>query len=133
MLIHLNQRTRQVLAVNLSFHEFSNKTSILLLGSRDQSSAHKSLNIGTILKKCERRYPGIMSIYERLSESAHPNYEGMAIGYSNIDREHHVITYKNKWQSMYGDLHLGQVEACYDLFYEEYNTEWPFAFETLEK
>lgn len=132
VLIHLNQMTRQVLAGKLEFHKFSNKTAVLLLGSRDQSTAHQSVNIATILEKCDRRYPGIMSIYARLSESAHPNYEGMAIGYSDLDREQHVITYKNKWQSMYGDRHLEWVRACYELFYSEYNNEWPAAFEALE-
>ncbi len=132
ILIYLNQTTRQVIAGELGFHHFSDKTAILLLGSRDESTAHKSLSIITVLGKCNKRYPGIESIYARLCESAHPNYEGSAIGYSDIDREQHVITYKNKWKSMYGDVHLEWVEACYELFYSEYNNEWPAAFEELE-
>jgi hypothetical protein len=41
VLIFLNQLTRQVLAGTLDFHEFSKKTSILLLGSRDKSTPYR--------------------------------------------------------------------------------------------
>ena len=75
MLIYLNQLTRNVLEGTLEFHEFSTKTSILLLGSRDGTTSHKSLNIITILEKCNSKYPGIKELYGSLSESAHPNYE----------------------------------------------------------
>jgi hypothetical protein len=34
---------------------------------------------------------------------------------------------------MYGKSHLQSVELCVAVFYEEYNREWPDAFEELEK
>jgi hypothetical protein len=105
-----------VLEGTLNFHHFSDKTTILLLGSRDESTSHKSLNIITILEKCNARYPGMMDLYAMLSESAHPNYEGMAIGYSDVDRDNHVITYSNKWKAMYERRHLESVELCITVF-----------------
>ena len=132
MLIYLNQLTRKVLEGQLDFHEFSAKTTTLLLGSRDNKTPYKSLNIMTILEKCNRKYPGIIELYAALSESAHPNYEGTCIGYSDINRKQFITTFSNKWQSMYGDSHIQNMELCIRLFYAEYNEEWPNVFEKLE-
>lgn len=132
VLIYLNQATRSVLNGTLDFHEYSAKTAKLLLGSRDASTPHKSLNIITLLDKCETRYPGIKTLYEKLSESAHPNYEGIAVGYSDVDEENDIVHYKNKWKSMYGDSHIQAVELCISVLYGEYNEEWTDAFEKLE-
>ena len=132
MLIYLNQLTRNVLEGTLEFHEFSTKTSILLLGSRDGTTSHKSLNIITILEKCNSKYPGIKELYGSLSESAHPNYEGTCIGYSDINRQEYITTFSNKWHTLYADSHIQDMELCIDLFYTEYNEEWPDAFDKLE-
>jgi hypothetical protein len=132
ILIYLNQITRKVLSGTLDFNDFSEKTSTLLLGSRDNSTNHKSLSIVTILSKCNSRYPGIEDLYAMLSESAHPNYEGTCIGYSNLDQDNHVTTFSNKWKSMYAGRHIDSIELCVITFYNEYNQEWPDAFEKLE-
>ena len=87
ILIHLNQLMRQVLDDQLNFHSFGRRTSVLLLGSRDGSTNHQSLNIVTILQKCDKRYAGIEKLYAILSESAHPNCEGIVAGYSKIDHD----------------------------------------------
>ncbi len=133
MLIYLNQLTRKVLEGTLEFHEFSTKTSTLLLGSRDNSTPYKSLNIMTILERCNNRYPGIKDLYGALSESAHPNYEGTCLGYSDVNRQEFITTFSNKWQRMYADSHIKNMELCLKTFYIEYNEEWPDAFEKLEK
>jgi|GEM_PF-6431917 len=44
------QLIQQILDGKLDFHLFAGKTSILLLGSRDGSPKHQSLNIATILR-----------------------------------------------------------------------------------
>jgi hypothetical protein len=131
-LIYLNQITRNVLAGKLDFHDFSEKTTTLLLGSRDNSTSHKSLNIVTILNKCDGRYPGIEKLYAILSESSHPNYEGTCIGYSNLDRTNDTTIFLNKWNSMYANGHVDSIELCTATFYNEYNEEWQDAFEQLE-
>jgi hypothetical protein len=132
VLIYLNQLTRKVLSGALDFSDFSAKTATLFLGSRDQSTTYNSLNIVTILEKCDSRYSGMMDLYAKLSESAHPNYWGMAVGYSNIDKENYVVTYTNRWHEMYSQQHLQSAELCISVFLEEYNREWPDAFEELE-
>lgn len=132
VLIFLNQLTRKVLTGQLDFHDFSEKTTTLLLGSRDGSTSHKSLNIVTILEKCDTRYQGIAELYALLSESAHPNFEGTSIGYSNFDQAEFVTTFSNKWKLMYGKTHIQSIELCESTFRVEYNEEWPDAFEKLE-
>jgi hypothetical protein len=132
VLIYLNQLTRNVLEKKLGFHVFSEKTATLLLGSRDGSTHHKSLNIITILEKSNKRYPGILELYGALSESAHPNYEGTCIGYAEIDRKEFVANFSNKWKSMYSERHINHIELCIETFFIEYNEEWPDAFENLE-
>lgn len=131
-LIYLNQLMQQVLDGKLSFHAFSDKTATLLLGSRDGSTEHQSVNIMTVLEKCDKRYPGIAKLYGILSESAHPNYEGMVAGYSKIDHSEYETHFSNRWMELYGDRHLGSMELCMSTFHHEYNDVWPALMEKLE-
>ncbi|GMR19601.1 MAG: hypothetical protein BMS9Abin36_0196 [Gammaproteobacteria bacterium] len=132
ILIYLNQLTRKVLSETLNFHEFTDKTSTLLLGSRDGSTSYNAVNIITVIEKCDKRYPGIKALYASLSESAHPNYEGTCIGYSIVDRKNFTTTFSNQWKSMYGENHIQFMALCINVFYGEYNEEWPDAIEKLE-
>lgn len=132
MLIYLNQITRNVLNGTLDFHDFSEKTSTLLLGSRDKSTNHQALNIISILSKCNSRYLGISDLYAMLSESAHPNYEGTCVGYSVLDSKNHVTTFMNNWKSMYSAKHEDFLLLFMTVFFSEYDEEWTDAFETLE-
>lgn len=132
VLVYLNQLTRKVLAGAENFHDFSNKTTQLLLGSKDKSTKHEAINILTVLKKCDERFPGIAKHYAALSEAAHPNFEGICIGFSDIDTENFVTTFSNKWAKMYGSIQVGNIDICIELFNYEYNEEWPAAFDELE-
>lgn len=131
-LIYLNQLMRQVLDGKLNFHAFSKKTSVLLLGSRNREDGPRSLNIVTVLEKCDKRYPGLMAIYADLSESAHPNYEGLCMGYSKFDRGEYETTFSNRWMELYGDRHLGSMELCMETFHHEYNDVWTDLIVKLE-
>lgn len=133
ILIHLNQLLRQVLDDQLDFHSFGTKTSELLLGSRDGSTDLQSLNIMTILQKCDRRYPGMEELYAILSESAHPNYQGMVGGYSKINHDEYETHFSNRWMELYGNRHLGSMELCMSTFDHEYNDVWPALMEKLEE
>jgi hypothetical protein len=132
MLIYLNQLMQQVLDGKLSFHTFGQKTSALLLGSRDGSTEHQSINIVTILQKCDKHYPDIEKLYAILSESAHPNYEGMVAGYSKIDHDEYATHFSNRWMELYGDRHVGAMEMCMSTFHHEYNDVWPALMKKLE-
>lgn len=133
VLIYLNISTRSVVAGNLSFHVFSEKTLLLLIGSRDKTTPHEQINILTVLNGANKRYPGLSDWYAALSESAHPNYEGMLMGYSNADRENHVTTFENRWNDLYGEKHEDALVTCLMIFVDEYNDESLDALEALEK
>ncbi len=132
-LIYLNQLTRQVLSRDLGFHKFGELTSKLLLGSRNDAAEFKSINIVTVLEKCDKLYPGLMKLYADLSESAHPSFEGLCWGYSTIDHSENETLFSNRWNEIYGKRHLGSMELCMNLFHHEYNDEWVDLVEKLEK
>lgn len=132
VLIYLNKAMRNVVHGTLAFHAFSEKTTRLLLGSRDKSTHVESVNIMSMLQSADKRYPGLEGWYAALSESAHPNYEGMVLGYSTADRTNHITTFENRWANLYGANHESALLACLVVFEGEYNEEWPAAFEAME-
>lgn len=133
VLIYLNQSMRNVVAGTADFHEFSEKTTKLFLGSRDKSTSHESINILTVLRKADKRYPGLEEWYAALSESAHPNHEGMVLGYSKDDPKNFITRFENRWDDNYGKGHPDAIKACLGVFEHEYNDEWAVAFEALEQ
>lgn len=133
ILIYENECLQKVVNGQLDYHDFCEKTSKLLLGSRDGSTKHSSINILTILEKCDRRYPGIKHVYEALSESAHPNYEGLCTGYSKVDHDEFETNFNNRWFEMYGGNHLSLVKLSIEIFLHEYDDVWPERMEALEQ
>lgn len=133
VLIYLNQQTQRVLDGALDFHVFDGKTSALLLGSRDGSTSLTSINIVTVLGHCEKRYPGISDIYATLSECAHPNHEGVCLGYSKVDREAFETNFSNRWKDLWSVRHEPLAELLCKVFEAEYNDTWQGLFEKLEK
>lgn len=131
-LIYLNQNIQQVLDGKLDFHVFCEKTTTLLLGSRNNEDGPRALSILTVLEKCDKRYPGMMKLYGSLSESAHPNYEGLCMGYSKIDHDEYVTNFSNRWMELYGERHLGSMELCMGTFHHEYDEVWPDLIDKLE-
>lgn len=132
ILIHLNRITEQLLSGRLSFPQFEDKTKKLLLGSRDGSTKHSSINIVSILQHCEKRYTGIGNVYAILSECAHPNYEGVCFGYSDVDAERHETVFSNKWGEMWADKHESLVSLVAMVFENEYNEIWAPQLDKLE-
>lgn len=132
VLIYLNQLMAKVIAGTENFHDFSDKTARLLIGSKDKSTQHEAINIMTILGKADAKLPGIYQHYEVLSETAHPNFEGICLGYVRDNREEFVSYFSNRWFEVYGDNHLLSMSVCITMFLHEYNTEWAALFPQLE-
>jgi hypothetical protein len=132
-LIYLNQHMLEVIEGKLSFHVFGEKVSRLLIGSKIDKDGPESINILTVLKKCEKRYSGLTTLYGHLSESAHPSCEGLCIGYSTFNRSELETNFSNRWTELYGHRHLEGMELCMSTFHLEYNDVWAELFEKLEK
>jgi hypothetical protein len=122
----------RVVSGSLNFHVFSDKTATLLLGSRNQSTSLTSLNINTILSQCGKRYDFIEKFYADLSECAHPNHEGLIMGYSKPDRENLIENFSNRWESLYSGGHEHWMRLVIDMFEQEYNVVWEREFTKLE-
>ena len=132
VLIYINQQMRGVVSGKTDFFQFSDKTTQLLLGSRNKSTPYNAMSILSILEKCDKRYPGIFGIYEGLCESAHPNCEGISAGYSQVDHDILVTKYSNRWAELFGGNHEQAISICIDTFYFEYTNEWIEAMTELE-
>lgn len=135
ILIYLNQKTKAVMEGEETFKKFSDITSQLMLGSKNNTTRLQAINVThTILEKwCEKKYPGIFAIYADLCESAHPNYEGVCFGYSYVNEKDYETVFKNRWTELYaknlGDLTLEFMRV----FEDGYNDVWPTEFEKLEE
>src|SRR5262249_46732621 len=123
-LIYLNQLTAGLLDGSLNFHDFSDQTTVLLLRSRNTSTAYSSINIVTVLQKCAKRYDVIEQFYADLSESAHPNHEGLILGYSKPDQENFIENFANHWSDMYDKTHEQKMSVVIMMFEHEYNDIW---------
>lgn len=132
-LVYVNLLMQQVLDGMLSFHVFGDKTALLLLGSRNNDEMPDAINILTILGKCDKRYPGLMKVYENLSESAHPNFEGLMGGYSTTNYDEYETTFSNRWMELHGERHPEKMMLCIGTFQHEYDAAWPELIEQLEK
>jgi len=133
ILIYVNEKTRAVTEGTESFFVFDELTVRLMLGSKNASTSHESINVLTLLKHCEKRYPGIVGIFEALSECAHPNYEGLCKGFSSVDIENHVTEFRNRWLELDQGRYESGLHLCLQLFEDEYNDVWKVEFERLEK
>lgn len=73
-----------------------------------------------------------MGSYKGLSESAHPNWEGVCLGYSTIDSENYTTNFGNCWVENFGNAQGAIVEIIMRIFEAEYNDIWPKNFAELE-
>lgn len=131
-LAHLNQSTRALLDGDVPFDDFDKKTRLLLLGSRDQTTKYESVNVLTILKHVDKSYPGVLGVYNTLCESAHPNFEAVCFGYSEVDYERDETSFAIKLYEMWGDRHDALVSLVAMVFEHEYNEIWAPQQERLE-
>jgi len=132
ILIYLNQRTEAVITGDLSFFEFDGLTMQLLMGSRNKSTSHSSINILTVLQKAEKSHSGLVSIHERLSESAHPNFDGVLYTYSASDPQKYETTFSNRWAQLFSQEQEPAMLFVFAVFESEYHDIWPNLMHQLE-
>lgn len=133
ILIYLNQKTISVINGKESFNSFDEITSRLMLGSKNKTTKLEAVNIVSVLKQCDKRYPGIFEVYEKLCESAHPNYDGACYGYSYVNENDYETIFKNCWKEKYGKYLEDSILLAMETFEDEYNEVWPSYFDRLEK
>jgi len=133
MSIYINLKISALVDGTTSFAEFNTTIRCLLEGSKLSDSHTKAINILTVLGHCDKRYPGILAEYNRLSEIAHPNSMGMLNGYSTFDEQEYVSIMKNQFtQEEWTQIVEHDILACMMMFEHEYNDVFPKLFERLE-
>lgn len=131
-LIYLNQKMDAVIARELSFFAFDELTKQLLMGSRTGATSQAAINILTVLAKAEKKHSGLVSMHERLSESAHPNFDGVLYTYSASDPDKYETRFSNRWVELFGAEQEPAMAFIFAVFESEYNDAWPDLFEKLE-
>lgn len=133
ILIYINQKIESVLRDETSFFDFCSTTSRLMLGSKNKTTEYAAINIISVLELCEKKYPGILALYGDLSESAHPNYDGVCSGFSRIDEANFTTEFEDRWSEKYLTRLQAGIDLCVEVFQSEYNDVWPSNFEALER
>lgn len=132
VLIYLNQKTDAVVSGALSFFEFDRITHQFLLGSRNGVTSESAVNILTVLAKAEKSYPGLVEMHERLSESAHPNFDGVLYGYSSSDPDKYETQFRNRWVDLFESEQEPGTAFIFTVFDHEYDQSWHASMLELE-
>ncbi len=82
--LHLKTNTFLSDSNEIDFDDFLMKA---LLGSRDETTDITSVNILTMIDKVNREFDGFRAMYDGLCEYTHPNWRGVMLSYSQIDRD----------------------------------------------
>lgn len=132
ILIYLNQKTKAVLAGTLTFFDFEEITKQLLMGSKNGATSFAAVNILTVLSQADKVHPGLEGMHKRLSESAHPNYDGVLYGYSSTDPDNYETSFVNNWLQFFGPEQAPGMAFVFAVFEHEYNDVWHEQLEQLE-
>jgi hypothetical protein len=134
-LIYANFKMEDVVSGKLDFGEFGETVERILLGSKAYKDAKtpESINVLTMISKCNEKHNGILAAYEDLCETAHPSFIGLTDGYSKIDQANYETKFGNYWIEKCEHQHEDALLKCTKIFEDEYNNVWIKNMEALEK
>ena len=133
LLVYMNRRMKSVIDNKMSFKDFNDLTSRLLVGSKTYDFAPLPINVMSFIDECKKDYPVIEKMYNDLSETAHPNYDGIFAGYMKQNREEYYADFGVFWKDRFGNQHEAAIRSCIEIYEEEYNNIWVEHFESLER
>lgn len=132
VLIYCVRKMENIVRTGEGFHEYGQKTVNLLLGSRDQRTKHNAINVLEVTKLASKQYPELQKAYDELSETAHPNFEGMMNMYSIVSDRGMNTKFTNDASQIYERSQLSTIAFLCLIFEHEYNDAWSAAFEKFE-
>lgn len=121
-----------IVKTNSGFDEYSKKTENLLLGSRDGQSKHQSINVNTVLDYASKKYPELKRAYAELSETAHPNRDGLSYSYSIVTDKGMNTKFTDNVGRVFKDSQTPLISLLCLIFENEYNDSWINAFDAFE-
>ena len=116
-------------------NEFDTLTKVLLLGGKNDGDYVAPVNVMTAITHFAKESQEILSIYNRLSEDAHPNASGMIYAYSEsspVDLETH-FTPKISSSAVMREHTISSADLVFYCYEGQYNLFWPQRFEALEQ
>ncbi len=132
LLIFCSQKMENVMKSGDGFHQLSKKTTDLLMGSKGQQTNYKSINVNDFLKAASKDYPEIRRAYDELSETTHPNFDGLFRRYSTISKNGTVTKFSNQSSEIYKNAQPSLISLILVIFEMEYNDRWITAFKGFE-
>lgn len=135
LLEFMAQKIDAVVAGQLSWFDFDTATMKIIVGSRAASNPtqFEAFNIVTAVEKANKAYPALLNIYSKLSESAHPNYDGLTYAYSRPVPDDYETHFGNYWQENFGHEHEPGATYVFACFADAYNGHWTKAMVALEQ
>jgi hypothetical protein len=130
----LCQKIDDVVTGKLSWFDFENDTMRILVGSKSSLvvDGYEAFNILSVLKRANRTYGALENMHQKLSESVHPNYDGVIYAYSKPVPEAKETHFGNYWTTNFGHQHAPGTAYVFACFFDAYNCRWIDAIESLE-
>jgi len=124
LLIYLNHKTQSVLSGTLPFLEFEEISKQLLIGSKNGATSLTAVNVLTVLKQADKVHPGLSEMHQHLSESAHPNFDGVLLSYTETDPKEFETRFLNNLKKFFGEEQEPAIALVFEIFESEYNIVW---------
>ncbi|MEX0805724.1 MAG: hypothetical protein WD688_20760 [Candidatus Binatia bacterium] len=92
-------------------------------GTRTDITNMHATNVLTQIDLLDKKYKGLREWYDRLSEVAHPNYQGLLAAYETIDYSTYTVTFGITEQAREFGLHVAVPALCASLLItiDDYN------------
>lgn len=132
ILLYTISKMEKIVRTGEGFHQFSNKTVRLLLGSRDGQTSHDAINVLDVLRIVSKKYPELVTVYDELSETAHPNFDGLTRSYSQVSDRSMKFRFTSDSGRTYVGSQLRIIFLVCAILEKEYNQAWPEAFQSFE-
>ncbi|MGC1548421.1 MAG: hypothetical protein WA777_07820 [Rhodanobacter sp.] len=126
------QRMEALVKGHIEWARFDELTMKLIVGSRDFGDV-EPIQILNAVRDAAKVYAGLKDIHDRLSETVHPNYDGVVGSFVKLDREEHVAYLGDFTGERYASLLVPYAGYTFAAFQYSYNTRWLAAIEPLEQ
>ena len=127
------EKIEAIMANQASFHEFNETSHKLIFGSKNDTTNTTAVNILTILKQASKVYPLLQEMYDVLSETTHPNWDGMDFSYSNASNKEMSATFGFFAGERFTSSQVVMIGILLEFFEIEYNDRWNSNFEHFEQ
>lgn len=132
LLEYIVQRMDAVVRGHIDWDRFDELTMRLIAGRRDYGEL-ESIQVLNAIRDADKTYPALKEIHDRLSETVHPNYDGVVGSFVRLDREHHVAYLGDFAGERYSRLLVPYAGYTFTVFQNSYNERWLAAIERLEQ